>query len=194
VDTPYNWTIDVEGDWGGRTNAYLGIKEGIPKILSTFDTFNIKALFFISTEVLNECRHDIYSIRDRGHVIGSHGHFHMRYEERWRWQKDKEISELLLTPFKSKTQETFRYRAPWFNQEEDGDPYSKRERHVSVLQQSWFGGSIPQFPIFYLHPFDVVEGLNPPSLYTRILYAHPKMVWHTFNRLAGLFPGEARLR
>lgn len=193
MDTPYSWTVDTELDWGGRAKTAIGIKEGIPRILEVFHTYNIKALFFISTELLSDYRHDVYAIKDRGHEIGSHGHFHVRYKEDWRWQEDKRLSELLLTPFKSPSQKTLRYRAPWFNKEVDGEPYSARSGHVSVLKQSWFGGALPQSPIFYLHPFDVVRGVNPPSLYTRILYARHEMVFDTFRLLCSRYPGKARL-
>lgn len=194
MDTTYTWTVDVEYDWGGRTSGNIGIKKGLPRILEVFRSNNIKALFFISTEILKEYRNEIYSIRDNGHEIGSHGHFHIRYKEDWRWQQDKEISELLLTPFKSVSQKTIPYRAPWFNRQECENIFSDRVNHVSILKYSWFGGKIPKTPIFYIHPFDVVQGVKPPSFYTRILYAAPDMVYDNFVHLCQLYPGNARLR
>src|SRR3990167_1565545 len=50
LDKTFTWTVDVESDWGGRTSGALGIKEGLPAILEIFRAYNIKALFFVSSE------------------------------------------------------------------------------------------------------------------------------------------------
>ena len=191
MDTPYTWTVDVDGgDYGGRTNGIQGIKEGLPIILEIFRAYKIKALFFISSEIAIDNRGSIQRIIEHGHEIGSHGHFHIRYKDEWRALQDKKISELLLETFKSSSQKTLRYRAPWFNFKVSGELYSHRKGHVSILKQTWFGGRLPNDPIFYIHPFDIVRGSNFPNIFTRVLYSNPDRVLDTFKRLCLLYPGK----
>lgn len=175
------WTVDVENDWGGRTQGTKGIDDGLPRILETFDRFGIQGIFFISTELLELYPSLPAYLRLLRHTVGSHGHFHVRYKERWRAEEDKELSLNLLNATE--------YRAPWFNYETDS-VYSRRENHVSILKKSWFGDRINDNSIFYIHPFDIVGGDRAPSLFTRILYSRPNHVWDTFNMLCRLYPGK----
>lgn len=184
MDKTFTWTVDTETDWGGRTSGIQGLTDGLPRILETFRAFKVKALFFVSSELALENRGAITRIIEHGHEIGSHGHFHIRYKDKWRSKQDKDISERLLSIFNQKKME---YRAPWFNYETDS-LYSKRPHHVSILKQTWFGGRLPENPIFYIHPFDIVKGVNPPNLFTRLLYGKPDAVFDTFKRLVRLYP------
>lgn len=186
----FTWTLDCEGDFGGRTNGIKGITDGLPLILEIFRANGIQALFLISTEIALDHRARIQSIIDKGHEIGSHGHFHIKFKEKWRAREDRLISEELLTVFRPGP---FEYRAPWFYHDMEGSIYSKKKNHVSVLKQSWFGGRIPDNPIFYIHPFDIVEARGAPNIFTRILYSNPKRVYETFTRLAQEYPGRRRL-
>ena len=179
----YTHVVHVEGDWGGRTDGISGITNGIPRILEVFRAYKIKALFLVSTELAFENKHYINAIIEKGHELGSHGHFHIKYKDKWRAQKDKEISDRLLTIFPGKHPS---YCAPWFSYETDSI-YSKRANHVSILKQTWFGGTLPENPIFYIHPFDIVGGDNAPNLFTRILYGRPDAVYNTFTRFARLY-------
>lgn len=190
MDTPFTWTVDVEGDWGGRTNGTLGITEGLPRILEIFRANKIQALFFISTEIALDNRGRIQDIIDRGHEIGSHGHFHIRYKDAFRAEADRQISERLLSIFTSKK---LPYRAPRFYYQSEDSFYSYRNNHVSILKQTWFGGRIPTHPIFYIHPFDIVRGKNPPNWLCRFLYGNPERVYELFTRIAEQHPGRRRL-
>ena len=181
----FKWTVDVEYDWGGRTNGTKGIKEGLPVILETFSNYGISALFFISTELLREHSDLVKTIRDRGHSVGSHGHFHQKYGEVFRYEADKELSFEVLG-------EKTHYRAPWFNYETE-DGYSQKRGHISVLKYAWGLQRICSDPIFYIHPFDIVDGDKPPSLFTALLYSRPSIVLDTFKRLCRFYPGESLL-
>ena len=188
--TQFTWTVDVEHDWGGRTNGTIGIKDGLPLILEIFRANGIQALFFISSEIALDNRGKIRDIIDRGHEIGSHGHFHIRYKDAWRAEGDRQISNRLLSIF---TEKELAYRAPRFYYQSEGSIYSYRNNHVSILKQAWFGGKIPTHPIFYIHPFDIVRATNPPNMFTRILYSNPDRVYEHFTRLAREYPGRRRL-
>ena len=177
----FTWTVDVESDYGGRSQTTQGIVYGLPRILEVFKQYGINGLFFISTELLGNYPVLPTHLRHLGHEVGSHGHFHVKYKERWRSEEDKRISMKML--------DTQYYRAPWFNYETDCI-YSQKANHVSVLKQSWFGGKIPNDPIFYIHPFDIVRGDSPPNTFCRVLYSHPDIVWDTFNRICKLYPGK----
>ena len=190
MEPDYTWTVDVENDFGGRTNGIKGIAEGLPRILEIFRANNVKALFFISSELAISNSGRIQDILDKGHEIGSHGHFHIRYKDHWRAQEDREISERLLSLF---SQKKLKYRAPRFYYQSEDSIYSYRNNHVSLLKYTWFGGGVPQNPIFYIHPFDIVRGKRAPNLFSQILYSKPELVYETFTKLVDEFPGRRRL-
>lgn len=171
MDEKFTWTVDVEADEGGRINEHKGIEVGIPRILQAFRQAQVKAIFFISTEVMGPFPKIAQQIKEAGHDIGSHGHFHVVYKEPWRSQKDRELSEELLAPYKSVPQEIIQYRAPKFNFKVSGHLYSDRTGHVGLLKHMWLKTRIPKDPIFYLHPFDIVKGNNPPNLFCMCPYS-----------------------
>ena len=183
VEKIYNWTVDVEKDWGGRSETEEGLRRGMPILLKTFRTFNIRALLFISTELLHTHRRIIKELNDEGHEIASHGHFHIIYEEEFRKEADKKLSLELLAAHQSIPKESIRYRAPKFNYEVPGEFYSYRKSHVSLLKHMWLGERINNETIIYLHPFDIVGGSNPPNLFCRLWYSRPNVAYETLRRL-----------
>lgn len=195
MDKVFNWTVDVESDWGGRSSSTLGLTEGLPRILDVFEKYNIKALFFISTELLRYNQKDIKKIYDAGHQLGSHGHFHVSFKTTARCLLDKEISEAVLGGVFG-PMESF-YRAPKFNDlvRDIGLPYSDPSGHVGLLKKMWFKTYMPDNPIFYLHPFDIIEHRDKaPNLFSKIWYSRPRRAYDLFDYLARLYPGEHRLR
>ena len=195
MDTPYTWTVDVDGgDWGGRTNEYKGIEEGMPLILDLFEKYNVKAIFFVSTELLTEYPTLLQGIRNYGHEIGSHGHFHTSYKEKWRSEADRNLSISLIAKDQSIPKESIRYRAPKFNFEVGGELYSDRKGHVGLLKHMWLNTKIPGNPIFYLHPFDIVGGNNPPNLFCRLWYSKPNKALQLLNNMLQKYTGSQRLR
>ena len=190
---PYLYSVDCEYDWGGRVNKVTGIKLGLPIILKIFRLHNIKAIFFISTEVLKHGDSFIKDILLEGHEIGSHGHFHIRFKDRFRCVEDRYASEAILKKYLPLPNVPFRYRAPRFNREDSRDFYSCRKSHVSILKHSWIGGKIPNDAIFYIHPFDIVGGSNAPNLLSKMLYSRPKRVYDDFVKLVNFYPGNERL-
>ena len=193
MDKKFTWTVDVESDWGGRVNEYRGIEEGIPKIIQLFTKYNIKALFFVSTEVCKEYPDLLKGIRDYGHEVGSHGHFHTIYKEDWRKESDRQLSIKLIANNQSIPKESIRYRAPKFNFKVSGQLYSDRTGHIGLLKHMWLGTKIPTDPIFYLHPFDVVKGNNPPNLFCSLWYSKPNKALQLLDKLIQQYPGEQRL-
>ena len=190
METPFTWTVDLEHDWGGRTNGIQGITEGLPRILEIFRSYNIKALFFVSTELAAENRGRIRDLLDRGHDVGSHGHFHIKYKDAWRAEADRQISFQLLSVFRIGT---FEYRAPRFYYQSDSSMYSYRNNHISVLKWSWWKRPIPVQPVFYIHPFDIVSGGHAPNTFSRILYSRPDRVYKSLIKLAIKHPWRKRL-
>jgi len=161
ITSVYRWTVDVEYDWGGRTDGFEGIKTGLPKIAAAFLKQKIKALFFISTETFRHYPELVRHLRECGHEVGSHGHFHTKYKELFRRQHDKDFSISCLEDDKA------RFRAPKFYWETE-DIYSQKKNHVSLLKHMWLGQKIKEETIMYLHPFDIVETTEPaPNLFFR---------------------------
>lgn len=187
----YTWTVDVEHDFGGRTSGDRGIKEGLPIILKEFRDRDIKALFFISTELIRDYKTELRKITQEGHELGSHGHFHINYHNLYRTQLDLEISRTLLPVIGGST--NCQYRAPKFNFTLPQHRYSRPDGHVGLLKHVWTGKMIKN-PIFYLHPFDIVKGEKPPNLFCRIWYSRPKRAYETFINLLNNYPGSHRLK
>lgn len=173
------WTVDVEKDWGGRSKVCEGIQVGLPRVFKIFKSFGIRAIFFVSTELLRTHGRIINEIRDSGHQIGSHGHFHCVWKDKWRAEEDRIISCGILIDHNIYTS---LYRAPKFSYQTECE-YSRPDRSVGLLKHMWFGGNIPENPIFYLHPFDIVGGKKAPNLFSHIWYAHPRQAYETLEKL-----------
>lgn len=185
----YRWTVDVEYDWGGRTNGIQGIERGLPKIVEAFREYSIHGLFFISTEIAETDFGFIKNLRNLGHEIGSHGHVHTKFKEEFRRQADKDLSISLLALHQSVPKDSIRYRAPKFNYEVSGERYSYRKSHVSLLKNMWFKEKIKEETIIYLHPFDIVETQEAaPSLFCKLWYSRPKKAYDTFINLLNHYP------
>lgn len=166
------WTVDTEFDWGGRTQSTLGLKYGIPIILELFKKYKVKGLFFISTELLRDHRNVIQSIKDEGHELGSHGHFHVVYKDRFRAHQDMEISKALITGMTGNQYP--RYRAPKFSFD-NGDEYANPRNHTSLLKYTWGLQILPENGIFYMHPFDIIDAhQDAPNLFCKLWYSRPK--------------------
>lgn len=187
----FTWTCDVEFDYGGRTNSSYGIEYGLPKILEIFRAYSVKGLFFISSEILKTHTSAVQDIITKGHKIGSHGHFHINYKNSRRANHDMEISKTLLGNLQNGP---LYYRAPKFNHRIGGDIYSDPSNHVSLLKRVWFNQSIPNNPIFYLHPFDIIKPqTKSPNIFCKILYSRHKEVYDTLKRLVQCYPGRISL-
>lgn len=164
----FKWTVDVEYDWGARTNGIEGIKRGLPEIANLFYKHSISALFFISTELFKDYPDLDQYLKACGHAVGSHGHFHTKYKESFRRKVDKDLSLSLLGSPEA------HFRAPKFYYETD-DIYSQKKNHVSLLKHLWLGQKIKEETIIYLHPFDIVETTEPaPNLFCKLWYSRPK--------------------
>lgn len=73
-------TIDVESDWGGRSDVSQancqGIESAMPFILKLFKRNNIRATFFISSEIVTLYTDLLCKIKENGHELASHGFKH----------------------------------------------------------------------------------------------------------------------
>jgi len=72
-------TVDVESDWGGRTDECLGLERGLPYVLELLDSLGIKATFFISGVVIDKYKEMIRRVSEAGHEVASHGFTHKAY-------------------------------------------------------------------------------------------------------------------
>ena len=132
-------------------------------------------------------RFEIDMIKDKGHEIGSHGHFHFIYKDPWRAKQDREISMAVLDKYKP-----IHYRAPKFSYD-DGGAYANPNNHIGLLKSLWTGLRPRQDAIYYLHPFDLVESKNPPNLFCRMWYSRSKDARRHFANLVQQYPGKVRL-
>ncbi|HJS81236.1 MAG TPA: polysaccharide deacetylase family protein [Nitrososphaera sp.] len=166
------YSIDVETDWGGRTNTVQGLKEGLPFILELFRSHQVKAIFFVSTELLRYYHRDIAAIKEHGHQIGNHSHFHHVFKNVDRQHQNKEIGEQLLRAYSLVPTGPIPFRAPRFSLKTK-DQYSFRFRHVGLLRHVYgLDRKILPADTIYLHPFDIVKPTTPaPNLFCKLWYS-----------------------
>jgi len=69
-------TVDVESDWGGRTDDCYGLEYGLPYILEILENSGITATFFISGAVVSRYKKMIRKVAESGHEVASHGFTH----------------------------------------------------------------------------------------------------------------------
>jgi hypothetical protein len=189
AEKTFRFTVDVESDWGGRSEETQGIKIGLPKILKLFHAHNIRGLFFISTELIKKHKEEIKDIKRQGHEIGSHGHFHLIYNDKWRAEQDQAIANTLLLSTTGTTPKYF--RAPKFSQPYDDSIYSVPNNHIGLLKSVWFDACPDLDSILYLHPFDLVGGTDAPDLFSRIWYSRPKAALRRLEEWATRFSGSS---
>lgn len=104
-------TIDCEHDCPPYLTSYRGIEEGVPKLLSLFDSKSIHSTFFITGDVAEKYHNIVKHISDRGHEIGSHGNTHKSFELMSRPEAYEEIEKSVA--ILSKFQEIVSFRAPY---------------------------------------------------------------------------------
>jgi Polysaccharide deacetylase len=168
------WTVDVEYDWGGRTNGTQGIDQGLTGITEAFKDYSVKGIFFISGELSTSYPELAKKLRLLGHKVGSHGYFHTKFKEGFRRQEDKNLSQVL---FKTRL-----YRAPKFYWDREDSIYSSPRNHTGLLKRMWLSEPIRE--IIYLHPFDIVETKeSAPNLFCKLWYSQPKRAYKTFLNL-----------
>ena len=187
----FKHTFDIEFDWGGRTNGTDGLDKGMPLIYKALKKYDVKGLFFISTEILQDRPGIVQDIINEGHEIACHGHFHFCFKETWRQDQNMQINKTILENYSDQTY--WNFRSPKFSKTFYGQFYSDPANHVSILKHMWTKQKITKDSIFYLHPFDIVGGTNPPNLFCKLWYSKPKKAYETFIDLLKRYPGDIRL-
>lgn len=174
-------TIDLEFDFGGRTNNTVGIDKGVPLILKTLKEYSINAIFFISTEIMDYRYGVVQDILNAGHEIGCHGHFHTCFKDSWRAYQNLIISQTVLSPIANQTH--YYWRAPKFSYVFYGQEYSNPENHYGLLKGMWMNKKYNKGNILYLHPFDIVEtDRKAPNLFCKLWYSRPKKAYESLRR------------
>ncbi len=70
-------TVDVERDYpNGLRGSYLGITEGLPRLLDVLAEFDIKGDFFVSQDIVQSYGDTIRGLEAKGHILGNHGSQH----------------------------------------------------------------------------------------------------------------------
>lgn len=161
-------TVDVESDWGGRTDTLRGITKGIPFILHEIEKRGLKGIFFLSTQYLHKYADYAMAIKQAGHTIGNHGNKHVVNPEKfWDEVADAERRINCYLDCSSKY-----VRAPKFSCVIDTDKYSSPKNHVGLLRSVWFGTKPNADSILYLHPFDLVKPTTKaPNLMCKLWYS-----------------------
>lgn len=87
-------TVDVEQDVVPYLDTYLGVSEGLPKILQLLNESGIKGTFFITGDVAKKYPGSVEKILEYGHEIGGHGLEHERLGEKNYTEKERIVEEM----------------------------------------------------------------------------------------------------
>jgi len=170
-------SVDVESDWGGRTDSCYGIQEGLTFILTTLNEFDVKATFFISGEIVRNNKDIICEILKSGHEIASHGFKHnIDYSKLSREELFNEISlskeliegEIGVKPLGFRTPQ-FRVNGYLFDVLSDlhfkydssmvRSIFPSRYSSLSIPSEPFFRNSILEIPISTMPHLKVPMGL-----------------------------------
>jgi peptidoglycan/xylan/chitin deacetylase (PgdA/CDA1 family) len=84
-------TIDTEPDL--HSGNYVGITEGIPKLLKLLDKHQSKATFFTTADCIEKHPLIFGSITEKGHEVSSHGYRHVRCDNLSFKEKEEHLSK-----------------------------------------------------------------------------------------------------
>lgn len=93
-------TFDIEEDCPPHLSSTLGIKTGLPKILSLLEKFDIKSTLFVAGHIAEKFP-DLVKEISKEHEIGSHGYVHEAFNEitqqkKKALKKSKEVLENII--------------------------------------------------------------------------------------------------
>lgn len=170
--TDIAFTIDVEQDISRYLkNSYLGITEGIPKILEQFEAFGIQANFFITADVCLKYPECVKTIISCGHNIGCHSYDHsINYFGKENFEKQlNDLSKATEVLKKTIGYTPISFRAPNFSI--NGDTIRALEKLGYTIDSSVLPGrKIKKFKLFTLLDYTnaTTEIYNPSYLDARI--------------------------
>jgi peptidoglycan/xylan/chitin deacetylase (PgdA/CDA1 family) len=160
------FTIDVEQDISKYlNNSYLGITEGIPKILDQFELFDIKANFFTTADVCLRYPEIMDQIIAYGHIIGCHSYDHsVNYFGKENFSKQlNDLSRATDVLTKAVGYKPTSFRAPNFSI--NGDTVRALDKLGYTIDSSILPGrKVKKFKVFTLLDYTAVNmGIYNPS-------------------------------
>jgi peptidoglycan/xylan/chitin deacetylase (PgdA/CDA1 family) len=190
-------TVDLEKDWGGKSNTCFGVREGLPQILQILEENKVYATFFVNGEIIEQNEDCLKQLVENRHEIASHGFHHVEYKNlskkemmsEIKMSKDKIRKHLNCKPigfrsprltfnphlFKILSKLRFKYDSssvdsflPFrFNAKSDS-PYIAEHGIIEIPVSSFTMFKIP-FGLLWMNTFGVGEIPKKPTL---IFYMH----------------------
>lgn len=106
-------TIDTEQDLVPFLETYYGIEKGVPKLLSLFADYDVKATFFVTGDVALKYPELVLRVKNNGHEIGCHGMYHEDFIKLNDTEK-KEIIKIATITLENITKDkVVSFRAPY---------------------------------------------------------------------------------
>ena len=103
-------TFDVEPDL--HSGGFVGVTEGIPRILAILDNYGIKATFFTTCDCIEEYPKIFQHLKKQGHEVALHGYRHVRFDDLSLEEKEMQIKKSVAC-FRKYLKETPRgFRSP----------------------------------------------------------------------------------
>lgn len=140
-------TVDVERDVVPYLQSYKGIEEGIPKLLETFDKYDVKATFFVVGETAEKYPQVLLNLKGRGHEIGLHGLEHERFDELNHSEKERRVQKATVIIENITKEKVVSFRAPYHSS--DTDTLNILEKSGYITEASASLRAYPYFPSKY---------------------------------------------
>lgn len=196
-------TVDVETDAG--SDSLRGIDEALPVMLDVLDAVSARCVFFVVGDVAKQRPQAIRTLKQRGHIIGSHSMTHPQFS-----RVNSEAIREELTRSKSTLEEItgapcLGFRAPFFDAPNDlgthlaaagyrwsssKAPFSlvAKYRHVFSTREAHRldGTDVLELPVPGVLGLPIPEGLSWRRLFTPLAsFASPPSVfyWHPYDLL-----------
>ncbi|MBS3091797.1 polysaccharide deacetylase family protein [Candidatus Pacearchaeota archaeon] len=137
-------SFDVEPDL--HSGEFIGITEGIPRILSILDKHKVKATFFTTSDCIENYPKIFQNLKKNGHEIASHGYRHVRFDDLNLEQKEESIKKSIHVFKKYLNQHPMGFRAAQHSVDintskilsHHGFKYDSSKTPLNLLQVAFF--------------------------------------------------------
>lgn len=134
-------TLEVEPDL--HTGTYLGITEGLKRLIKILDKYNVKSTFFTTCDCIEKYPKIFQKLKKQGHEIALHAYEHKTFTKLSYNKKKKQIKDSMACFKKYLNQHPNGFRAP--QHLIDQETLDLLEEHGFVYDSSYLPLNILQF-------------------------------------------------
>ena len=182
-------SFDIEPDL--HTNKYLGVTEGIPRILTLLNKHNAKGTFFVTCDCIEKYPEIFQELITNGHEIALHAYRHERFDELSYGEKEEQIKKSIACFKKYLNIKPRGFRAPQCSIDNDtlimleryGFSYDSSYAPLNLLQLIFF----PEKPGLWIKTF--FSRLSPYKIRKNLIEVpHSSFILPFVSMIVRIFP------